>query len=716
MRFLTAELHNTCQFRHILVRFAAGLTMIVGRNGSGKSNLVKMLYAAVAGDFGRNDGVKTDNICQFAEPGAPSKINLVLEHGDARIDITHSLRPIATRLKVTAPGTKEKTITKAQEATEEITTLLGVSGRMLADYVFVDQWSIFDFLSMMPAERAKAFQRLFRTERAEVLWKLVGDYHDNIVIPTPGISKDVVIKRITENREHYAILRRRLSEIEGKADTSQLAALHQTLADYQNRQAIEKEATIYSKRLEDLGKEVRELATQITQTSPDDETFTAYVNDAREAYMQARQFLGGWSTYDAFERNRQFYLRERERLSEQRALDTGPPEKPPSYVATTDSVWYEAYEAAKQEAYRLERLVTAIKSGVNVCASCGTIIQDAASKLDEYVRQLQAATKYRDEMVQQHEASRTYDTVVRHYYAWKKDTAVLWDNNEETLMNIAAVPQPSASREELREQIATYEKISKAQQHTHEALSTLRRQHEGKSCVYEQVYQDFGIRKGMLANLQTATKETAEGAQRQLDEYERLRSEMSTLTAQTQILERSIKDDEFSLGQLGAVEKEAGATRAWASHCMDMRHILHRDNLPRLVAHNYLELMQDEINNLLVRFGSPFNVSTDESLSFVATFYDGRKVPAGRLSGGEKVLLALAFRVVVNDIFAKDLGLLILDEPTAGLDEGNLTCLRIAIERLKELSAARGLQVIMITHERDLHNLFDHVIDMGKDA
>jgi len=122
--------------------------------------------------------------------------------------------------------------------------------------------------------------------------------------------------------------------------------------------------------------------------------------------------------------------------------------------------------------------------------------------------------------------------------------------------------------------------------------------------------------------------------------------------------------------------------------------------------------MQDEINALLVRFDSHFTVVADEDLSFTAVFTDGRRVPAGRRSGGEKVILALAFRVVVNSMFASELGLLCLDEPTAGLDDGNLTCINIALERLKELSKSHGLQVIMITHERNLP-CFDKVIDLG---
>jgi DNA repair exonuclease SbcCD ATPase subunit len=211
------------------------------------------------------------------------------------------------------------------------------------------------------------------------------------------------------------------------------------------------------------------------------------------------------------------------------------------------------------------------------------------------------------------------------------------------------------------------------------------------------------------------SEEAAKAAQARLDRYAELLSKKAAQEARIEILIRSLTDDQDTLYQLQTIEQQAESELAWSDYSGKMRHILHRDNLPKVVAQYYLEIMQEEINKLLIRFDCPFIVLTDDTLSFEVQFKDRRKMPAARLSGGEKVLLAIAFRVVVNDVFARDLGLLCLDEPTAGLDDGNLSCLKIAIERLKELSSSRGLQLIMITHEKDLSYLFDHKIELGKE-
>ena len=101
-----------------------------------------------------------------------------------------------------------------------------------------------------------------------------------------------------------------------------------------------------------------------------------------------------------------------------------------------------------------------------------------------------------------------------------------------------------------------------------------------------------------------------------------------------------------------------------------------------------------------------------DGLGFLVDFPDGRSQPASRLSGGQKVVLALAFRIAVNSLFAADLGVIALDEPTAYLDDENISCLDVALARLRDLSEARGLQCILITHEKGLGHLFDHVVQL----
>ena len=109
-------------------------------------------------------------------------------------------------------------------------------------------------------------------------------------------------------------------------------------------------------------------------------------------------------------------------------------------------------------------------------------------------------------------------------------------------------------------------------------------------------------------------------------------------------------------------------------------------------------------------------MTAEDDLSFSAHKPNGVVEPADRLSGGEKVVLALSFRLAINSLFGGEVGMMVLDEPTAGLDEHNLGCLADVLAKLCDLTRKKGQQIIMITHEARLQRVFDNVIHLGDDV
>ena len=117
---------------------------------------------------------------------------------------------------------------------------------------------------------------------------------------------------------------------------------------------------------------------------------------------------------------------------------------------------------------------------------------------------------------------------------------------------------------------------------------------------------------------------------------------------------------------------------------------------------------------MLVEFESPFRVEVGEDLSFIAVKPDGRREKAERLSGGQKMLLALAFRFAVNKLLAGDVGMMILDEPTAGVDRTNVDNMTDILRRLSSYTKDKGRQIMIITHDETLERAFDQTIYIGK--
>ncbi len=83
------------------------------------------------------------------------------------------------------------------------------------------------------------------------------------------------------------------------------------------------------------------------------------------------------------------------------------------------------------------------------------------------------------------------------------------------------------------------------------------------------------------------------------------------------------------------------------------------------------------------------------------------------VSGGQKVVLALAYCLAIHKMFAGDIGLLVLDEPTVFLDDDNIDKLVTVFDSLREIAHNTGQQVLVITHEKRLEACFDSVIDLG---
>ena len=119
----------------------------------------------------------------------------------------------------------------------------------------------------------------------------------------------------------------------------------------------------------------------------------------------------------------------------------------------------------------------------------------------------------------------------------------------------------------------------------------------------------------------------------------------------------------------------------------------------------------EKLAKYLELFEAPYLARITDDISIQCTFGD-RVVPAERLSGGEKVVLGIAFRFAVYELFVSNLGLLILDEPTVYLDSDRIDSVLSLLERVKGYSRSAGLQLIVITHEARLAGVFDQVIEL----
>jgi len=168
------------------------------------------------------------------------------------------------------------------------------------------------------------------------------------------------------------------------------------------------------------------------------------------------------------------------------------------------------------------------------------------------------------------------------------------------------------------------------------------------------------------------------------------------------------------LQEHGSVAAKAKRVRDAKAYLEDIRGIFHSSKAPRMVSWTYLKALENDVNYLLQLFSAAYRVSVDsKDLGFNAIFLDGtREHDASRLSVGQRVMLAISFRMAVNLKFSSSLGLLAMDEPTTGLDEDALSRLPEVFDWFKDVTESRGLQLFVVTHEPRIESIFDKVIEV----
>ena len=335
---------------------------------------------------------------------------------------------------------------------------------------------------------------------------------------------------------------------------------------------------------------------------------------------------------------------------------------------------------------------------------------EANNSLAECRKELNALIKAFD-------ASRAFDVAEGSYQQWRQGWQQRKELAEATLTGTKA-EQPAESQETLRKFVADSETTTQAVRDID--LETSRIQGEiseaNKTLTRERNLLQQAVRE--LSTLGGVTEEQSARAEASIRQRTADYQEKRRLEYELSLLDGELSREGVELARLQGLQEESRLCGEWIKHLEACRSVLHRDNLPRVVADHYLGKLQTDINAFLDLASAPFRVTAQEDLSFEVRFVSGPKEgviqPGGRLSMGERVVLALAFRLSVNSMFAEEVGLLCLDEPTAWLDDANLGCIEIALEKLRGVSAARSLQVILVTHERRLGRLFDRVIDLGQ--
>jgi exonuclease SbcC len=128
--------------------------------------------------------------------------------------------------------------------------------------------------------------------------------------------------------------------------------------------------------------------------------------------------------------------------------------------------------------------------------------------------------------------------------------------------------------------------------------------------------------------------------------------------------------------------------------------------------------VQQVLDSLVGSEGPLLNVLIDENYTPYVSSESGAEREASNLSGGERTLLAFAYRLGLGQLIMQSrtghgLSMLMLDEPTESLgrEDGSIDRLAEAISRFKAVE-----QIIAVTHSEVFAEKAEHVIRLEKEA
>jgi len=706
VRLQRLRLKNWRQIRALDVEFG-DFTIIRGPNGVGKTNMVEAIVFALVGSGDEED------ICQLAGDES-AEVSLWFTHKEEQCRIERS---ISRRSRQTAvlhkPSGNVNGIRNVKETV--LQDILRIDESMVRRYLFVKQWDIFAFINDRDADRAAAFSRLFGTEKAAKIWKLLGDYK----LPDAPITID---GQAVEERLRF--LAGAISEAEAAKDVcSKKVAL--LTADRESRERLVRDYLRCGPRQTDLAR-ARAAIQEATaaydcanQAIPglreEAERARAAESAASSAAGQAYVALAEWCDYDhwlnAFSRASSELTAAKTALQ---ALQDVP--APDNLVAAADiAARTKDLRAGEVQVAVLLNLLQSIDParGVAACPTCATPVASLMDRIEAAREALPKWQRFVVEWTKALAASEAYYRASSIRDADRKAAASRVAAAETALAALGTKATPTTPRAGLAE-AAVAARAATARREEPERLLRQAESDLAKASarVTAEAERAMAI-EVELKELAYATKEAYDRAVAAEVELRDAASAAAAAEAKLTILRLDREAAEGLLKSFHEQRRQYWITRNLREHAEKLREQFHHEALPAAVHKFCLERITARIDRVLAVFNKPYRVDSISGTRFILRFADGRLHGEGLLSGGEKVIFAVAFRFATNTTFAEDLGILFLDEPTAGLDDEAVHRLHDAFQELRDVSRASGLQLGLITHERGFDAPCDKVIDLA---
>jgi exonuclease SbcC len=686
VKFETIKLENIRSHVDSELVFSSGFNCLVGGLGQGKSTVLFAIDFVLFGDplsrsydyLLREDAQQGSVTAVFVQNGSTYMIHRGLKRQEK--GITQD----TDQLKLYKDG-KLIAGNKNEAVAEEIKELTGFDKTLFRELVWIRQEHLKELIDMTPRERQKKLDQLFGLSDYELAWSNLQGFQRIYETEKGVLERDIDVVRIAKLDEDYT------KSVEDYLSVGE--KLEKTKTKLVQAEATLKQTTEHLADLEELQKTTETLQRREVQLQ------TNIANSQR----RSRELLDQNITN---KRRLEEYENQLEQLQKQKTANIQALEQenvnPESSLRELRNILNEVDNQLRSIGGEMEatrREMTASKTKIssiiteNKCPRC---LQELTG---EYKQSLKDSMEKEQKESQQRlaELQTKYDALKKHYSAVNGAVSAL----QQVIPRIEDITKQVAEKQEQQTKFSS--QIEETKQETAKLQQLLEETRAERT-------------KFDVTELESAREQNKTAFRDHLN----AKNEATTLEQRKQ--ELALRVDELKERLDYAQQKVKRKARIGRLvEIIERIRVAYRSIQPKLRGEfvRFLELaVQRMLNALAGDVGPRLTVNIDETYSPYVSSEQGYDREVTNLSGGERTLLAFAYRIGLGQLIMQyraghGLYMLLLDEPTESLgrEDGSVERLAQAISRLKAIE-----QIIAVTHNEAFAEKAEHVIRIEKEA
>jgi DNA repair exonuclease SbcCD ATPase subunit len=674
------KLENVFQHKNKEHHFRTGITGVMGRNGSGKSNFLEALHFAQTGNTG--PGLQKGDLLSWGATAGQTVFEF--EHNGNTYTLTRRLHTAYIKLE----GDNMEKPLKASEANAFMEDVLGMSFKAFYETCWTPQGTLTSILTMSHAARVAFFQRLAQTRDAETIRGIIQENGINKLPAYPDRTEQIeeFMKEVNALGEQITGLETESQNVEllfheftqELVPTQKILALP-TEASHQEKVGLAEELLIKDRTALKAAQDAQGI-TEVPRADPPSTAMEALktASERRVVLLQKKQDL------------------EKANADLQATM--------PVAVEDPDPIRLELEEDNKKIG---EKVPEASLAKNKTCPTCQRPFE------------FEGGEAAREKVLKEYGDLLAAYNVKHAAYTQKKADFDRWQRNTQTVQNSITVNgrlmAPIDDELALVQDVVFDPTEYNTQLQAYQAYMKYLRDKEGNEAFLKGLQDAVSTSEGVLSRAQSeefATVAIRQAADEFMSNYSELQERRQTAATNASAAVARKQTLEEQLHQ----QEQEQVSRQEVTHLRNLfvraREKLHRDQLPSLVMQKVLHGLNALLDQYLNVFDVNFSSYINEEFDFMCSFAAKSDVPARSLSGGQKVSLSLAFKFAVSDLLGSSVPFLVLDEPTVWLDDTNKPRLAEVLTKARSVTEKTGYAFVA-THEHLLIPAFSRVYDVS---